>query len=243
KTLLCRTATAVLLAALLPLEAAGQANDTIRYEVAFPNASRHEAEISVTYTGLPAQALELRMSRSSPGRYALHEFAKNVYNVRAVDGGGRDLEITRPNPHQWNVNGHDGTVRVSYTLFGDHADGTYTGIDLTHAHMNMPATFMWARNTGDRPIAITFRAPPESGWRIATQLRPTSEANRYVAPHLQYFLDSPTELSAFELREWPVDGGAQTIRIAMHHLGTDAQLDEYLAHTQRIVEEQAAVFG
>ncbi|HEX2166074.1 MAG TPA: hypothetical protein VHG09_02440, partial [Longimicrobiales bacterium] len=228
---------------LSALDAAGQRNDTIRYDVSFPNASRHEAEITVEYTQLPSQPLELRMSRSSPGRYALHEFAKNVYNVRAVDGSGRELEVTRPNPHQWNVAGHDGTVRVSYTLFGDHADGTYTAIDLTHAHMNMPATFMWARETGERPIAIRFDVPEASGWRVATQLRPTADASRYVAPHLQYLMDSPTELSAYDLREWPVDGGMQTIRIAMHHLGTDAQLDEYTRHTQRIVAEQAAVFG
>ena len=221
----------------------GQRSDTIRYEVSFPNASRHEAEIRVEYTQLPAQPLELRMSRSSPGRYALHEFGKNVYNVRAVDGSGRELEVTRPNPHQWDVSGHDGSVSVSYTLFGDHADGTYTGIDVTHAHMNMPATFMWARQTGERPIALTIRVPAESGWRVATQLLPTSDPSRYVAPHLQYFMDSPTEVSALEVREWGVAGGEQTIRIAMHHLGTAAQLDEYTAHTQRIVEEQEAVFG
>lgn len=241
--ILLRAAAIALCACVSADAVTGQRNDTIRYDVSFPAASRHEGEISVEYTNLPAAPLELRMSRSSPGRYALHEFAKNVYNVRAVDGAGRELDVTRPNPHQWNVAGHDGTVRVTYTLFADHADGTYTGIDLTHAHMNMPATFMWARNTGDRPIAITFRVPAGSGWRAATQLKPTADASRYVAPHLQYFLDSPTEISSFELREWPVDDGAQTIRIAMHHLGTDAQLDEYVAHTQRIVEEQTAVFG
>jgi predicted metalloprotease with PDZ domain len=241
---LLRTAAAVaLLTGNSAIDVAGQRNDTIRYEVMFPAASRHEAEISIEYTRLPSQPLELRMSRSSPGRYALHEFAKNVYNVRAVDGSGRELEMTRPNPHQWNVTGHDGTVRVSYTLFGDHADGTYTGIDVTHAHMNMPATFMWARDTGDRPISITFRAPEGSGWRVATQLKATAAPDRFVAPHLQYFMDSPTELSAFAVREWPVDGGEQTIRIAMHHLGSDSQLDEYFAHTRRIVQEQAAVFG
>ncbi|MBR9990321.1 MAG: M61 family metallopeptidase [Gemmatimonadetes bacterium] len=237
---------AVILAALDCLAAetaAGQLADTTRYEIWFPNASRHEAEIRVTYTGLPPQPLELRMSRSSPGRYALHEFAKNVYNVRAEDGDGRALTLLRPDPHQWDVHNHNGTVRVSYTLFGDHADGTYTGIDVTHAHMNMPATFMWARNTADRPIAITFRIPESSGWNVATQLIPTSDPMRYAAPHLQYFLDSPTELSAFESREWDVQGGAQRIRIAMHHLGTSSQLDEYAAHTRRIVEEQAAVFG
>ena len=52
------------------------------------------------------------MSRTSPGRYALHEFAKNIYNVRAFDGEGKPLAINRPNPHQWNVSGHDGTVVV-----------------------------------------------------------------------------------------------------------------------------------
>src|SRR5690606_31948599 len=224
---------------------AATAGDTVRYEVSFPNLSRHEAEITIVYTGLGLEPLELRMSRSSPRRYALHEFAKNVYNVRAVDGSGRALRITRPNPHQWNVEGHDGTVRVSYTLFGDHADGTYVGIDLTHAHLNTPATFMWARNTGDRPISITFRVPAESGWRVATQLRPTSDPLRFTAPHLQYFMDSPTELSAHETREWQVTSGGrtQTIRIAMHHLGTSAELDEYAAHTRRIVEQQAAVYG
>ena len=225
----------------VPARTGVQGTDTVRYEVSFPHASRHEAEISVAYTGLPPRPLELRMSRSSPGRYALHEFGKNVYNVRAVDGGGRELEVTRPNPHQWDVHGHDGTVRVSYTLFGDHADGTYTGIDVTHAHMNMPATFMWARNTGERPIAITIRVPEGSGWKVATQLRQTGDGARFVAPHLQYFLDSPTEVSAFDLREW--ESGGQRIRIAMHHLGRAAQLEEYTMHTRRIVAEQAAVFG
>jgi len=241
---LVRAGLAITVAGIIqPVGVAGQGTDTIRYEVSFPNASRHEAEIVITYSDLPARPLELRMSRSSPGRYALHEFGKNVYNMRAADGSGREIVPARPNPHQWNVAGHDGTVRISYTLFGDHADGTYAGIDVTHAHLNMPASFMWARDTGDRPIVITFHPPAASGWRVATQLMPTTDEYRYVAPHLQYFLDSPTEVSAFDVREWQVDGGAQTIRIAMHHLGTTEHLDRYTAHTQRIVEEQGAVFG
>jgi predicted metalloprotease with PDZ domain len=231
--------------AAVPAPRASAAGDTVRYEVAFPNASRHEAEITVSYAGLAAAPLELRMSRSSPGRYALHEFAKNVYNVRAVDSRGRELSVTRPNPHQWDVHGHDGTVRVSYTLFADHADGTYAGIDVTHAHLNIPASFMWARGTAARPVAVTFRAPEGSGWRVATQLRPTSDASRYVAPHLQYFMDSPTELSAFDLREWPVESGGRTqmIRIALHHQGTTQQADEYERAVRAIVEQQAAIYG
>ncbi|MGH7464690.1 MAG: PDZ domain-containing protein, partial [Longimicrobiales bacterium] len=81
------------------------------------------------------------------------------------------------------------------------------------------------------------------GWQIATQLKPTAVASRFVAPHLQYFMDSPTEMSAFEMREWQPEGSSQTVRIAIHHQGTSGQLDEYAAHARRIVEEQAAVFG
>src|SRR6188768_4087159 len=120
-----------------------QQQPEIVYEIAFPNAAHHEAEITMTVTRVPAGPLELRMSRSSPGRYALHEFAKNVYNVTAADKAGRPLKVTRPNEHQWNVSGHTGFVRLTYTLFADHADGTYSGIDLSHAHLNIPATFMF----------------------------------------------------------------------------------------------------
>ena len=51
---------------------------TIIYEVRLDNADHHEAAITAVFTDVPTGVLELRMSRSSPGRYALHEFAKNV---------------------------------------------------------------------------------------------------------------------------------------------------------------------
>ncbi len=60
----------------------------IQYEISFENAVHHEAVIKATFTNLENKVLELRMSRTSPGRYALHEFAKNVYNFKAFDGTG-----------------------------------------------------------------------------------------------------------------------------------------------------------
>ena len=49
--------------------------------------------------------------------------------------------------------------------------------------------------------ALRFRAP-DPAWKVATQLFPTADPARFTAPHLQYFMDSPTELSAFTLREF-----------------------------------------
>ena len=65
------------------------------------------------------------MSRSSPGRYSLHDFAKNVYDVHVFAADGRELETTRPDPYGWNVAGHGGGVTVKYKVFGDRVDGTY----------------------------------------------------------------------------------------------------------------------
>jgi predicted metalloprotease with PDZ domain len=221
------------------------ATSLIEYEIAFPNVEHHEAEITITYRDLNPGTLELRMSRSSPGRYALHEFAKNVYGVRANAEDGSSLAIERPDPHQWNVSGHEGFVRVTYTLFGDRADGTYSGIDRTHGHLNMPATFMWARGLEERPIQVRFRSAAGSGWRVATQLAPTPDPFLYEAPDLAYFMDSPTLLADFIEIPWEVEGpeGEQKFRIALQHEGSAAQAERYAEGTRAIVREAGALFG
>jgi hypothetical protein len=126
----------------------------VEFDIAFPHPEHHEAQVSVTYRDLEAGPVRFQMARSSPGRYALHEFAKNVYSVSAVDGAGRPLTLSRTDPYGWTVPTHDGTVTVRYTLFGDRGDGTYAQIDPTHAHLNIPATFLWAAGQDDRPIRV-----------------------------------------------------------------------------------------
>ncbi len=53
----------------------------IQYEISFKNAVHHEAHVSVEYKNIKIDTLSVRMSRTSPGRYAIHEFAKNVYTI------------------------------------------------------------------------------------------------------------------------------------------------------------------
>jgi len=216
------------------------AQTVTRYEVSFGNAVHHEAEVSITYTNLENKVLEIRMSRTSPGRYALHEFAKNVYGVKATDGDGNELEITRPDPHQWNVSGHNGTVIFEYTLFANRGDGTYSQVDETHAHLNMPATFAWARDYEHRPIEITFDIREDLNWKIATQLKPLS-GTTYYARDLYYFLDSPVEIADFHERQESIDG--QLIKMALHTPATDSEVDEYFGKVMAIVNVQKDIFG
>jgi predicted metalloprotease with PDZ domain len=222
------------------------AQQTVVYRVTFSEAVHHVADVHVTFAGLGHAPLQARMSRSSPGRYALHEFAKNVYDVKAADASGRELEMTRPNPYEWDVPRHGDAVTLTYKIFGDLVDGTYLAIDLTHAHMNLPATLMWARGLDDRPVRITFVPPPGVNWKPATQLYPTADEWTFTAPNLQYLFDSPTELSAYALRQFTVknpDGKTYTIRTAVHTDAPAGDVDEYAAGVEKIVNEAAAVFG
>jgi predicted metalloprotease with PDZ domain len=234
-------------AALLAFVIAAQtlAQEPVQYAVSFPAPAHHWAQVEVTFTGV-AGPLQARMSRSSPGRYGIHEFAKNVYDLHAYDGKGTELTARRPSTSEWDIAGHDGTVRITYKIYGDRVDGTYLAIDTTHAHMNIPATLMWARGLETRPVRIQFKAPPDLGWTPATQLFPSSDAWTFTAPNLQYLMDSPTELSAQTIRSFKVrnpDGKELTIRTAVHHNATDADIDEYVSGVEKIVNEEAAIYG
>jgi predicted metalloprotease with PDZ domain len=230
------------------LVAAGRsasAQATVAYRLSFPERVHRVMHVEVTFLDVPAGPLQLRMSRSSPGRYAIHEFAKNVFGVTATDTAGRPLTIVRPNPHQWDVSGHDGSVRVTYRVYGDRVDGTYLAIDADHAHINMPAALMWARGFENRPSSVRFETPPGAGWRVATQLMPGSDAFTFSAPNLQYLMDSPTEVSAFALRTFTVQDSARTpvFRLAVHHAGSDGDLDTFARDVESIVREARYVFS
>ena len=50
----------------------------VEYTLSFPSPEHRWMQVEVRFPEVPAGPLQVRMSRSSPGRYALAEFAKNV---------------------------------------------------------------------------------------------------------------------------------------------------------------------
>src|ERR1700681_2128422 len=84
----------------------------VRYRFSIPEPQHRWMQVEASFTELGGGPLELRMSRSSPGRYSLHDFAKNVYDVHAFAADSRELPTTSPDPYGWNVTGHGGSVTV-----------------------------------------------------------------------------------------------------------------------------------
>jgi len=220
-------------------------NKAIFYSISFPNAVHHEAEVVMTIPQAPVRDLKLRMSRSSAGRYATHEFGKNIYNISVTDVSGKPIAFKQLEGDLYSVGDHPDVIKVSYTLYGDWTDGTYTSIDGSHAHLNMPATFLWVPGLEDRPVKFEFNDLDKYGWKVATQLKHVG-ANVYSAPNFQYMMDSPTELSNFKESSWDVvntDGKKEQINLTVHAVDEQPVIDNFAKMVQKVVLEEKAVFG
>ncbi len=224
-------------------EAQNARQPRVHYQFSFANAVHNEALVTVRFSQLPAGPLPLQFSNASPGRYARHDFAKNIYQLTARNSKGETLPLVRLAPSQWQVMQHDGSVDISYRLYGDHADGTYNQIDHRHAHLNMPATVLWSPALQQSPISLSFIDHP-ADWQVATQL-PQSADGHWLATDLDELMDSPIELSRHTVQQWTVPSAGKNYQLvlATHHQGTTEDEAVLLAKTKAVVAEQMAIFG
>ncbi|MEO6282221.1 MAG: PDZ domain-containing protein [Dyadobacter sp.] len=236
----------LLFLAALPFLSCYASAQKISYDVSFPNLIHHEANIAVTVTDAPQKELVFRMSRSSPGRYATHEYGKNIYDVLAFDKAGRSISVQRVDGDIYKVAGINGFVKVQYTIYANHADGTYAGLDQSSVHLNAPATFMWVKELEKAPIEVKFNLPKDQKWIIATQLLPGGDATTFTAPDLQYLMDSPVKIGNLIIKEWTVnnpDKKPSKFRLALEAKSTDSLATNFASKIKRITQEAQNVFG
>lgn len=209
------------------LPAAARSDEAVRYQLDLSERQHHEVRVTATFREIGRRPLDLRMSRSSPGRYRLHEFAKNLYGLEARDGLGDSLVVEMQTPSSWQIAGHDGTVEVTYTVFGDLLSGTYSSIDSQGALINPPSVFVWAKGQEDRPIEVRIDLP--LGWSIVSQLPMNAEETALEADDLAFLLDSPIGLGTFDVREWRVD---EVGRVLAQPTADQAAIQEDLGKTE-----------
>lgn len=220
------------------------AQEPIIYKIDVQQIHHHELNVQVIFRSIGDDPLVLHMPTSSPGRYAEHNFAKNVYDMSARGADGELLTVYRKDIDTWVIAGHEGQATINYTLFANRADGTYSGVDNRKLHLNMPATFLFAEGMEQRPVHLVWYPNQRPGWTVATQLEEISPST-FRAPNAYYFYDSPTFIGEIDKVAWTSEsrGKEYTIEVAMIHEGTDAELAAYAEWVQAIVEEQKAVFG
>ena len=216
---------------------------TITYTLDLNNVQQHELRVTIDFPAVPPGVFYVRMPQSSPGRYAQHNFARNVYDVVAGGGAGA-VQVERVDPTTWAVTGHSGQLTFSYTLFANGGDGTYSGVDDRKLHLNMPASFPYGEQLNDRPIVLQLREGQRPDWEVATQLVDLG-GRRFAAPDYYYFYDSPTMVGTIMRDEFPVASGERidTIEVAMVHDGSREDFDAYVVMVDSVVRAQQRIYG
>ncbi|RYY31554.1 MAG: M61 family peptidase [Chitinophagaceae bacterium] len=218
----------------------------ISYIISFPNIAHHEANISLTVSGLTQRSAIFRMSRSSPGRYATHEFGKNVYDVQAFNKTGQPVSIRKIDGDVYEVPRHDGFVRINYTLYANHPDGTYAGIDRESVHLNAPATFLWLKGAEKAPVDVKFNIPQGKNWTISTQLKPGNDPTLFTARDFQYLMDSPISIGDLNWFEWKLPGANNQpaiFRLSLEATGDKTLMNQFAKNLEVITKQAVAVFG
>ena len=218
---------------------------TIVYTLDLTDVQQHELHVTVDFPAVGPGVFRIRMPQASPGRYAQHNFAKNVYDLRAFGADGAELAVHPEDVATWAVAGHGGGVQLRYTLFANGGDGTYSGVDDRKLHLNMPATFLYGEELNDRPVLLQLTEGQRPDWTVATQLVSLGR-RRFAAPDYYYFYDSPTLVGTImrdDFRVKNADGTEQTIEVAMMHEGTREAFDDYVGWTRQIVLEQQRIYG
>ncbi len=221
------------------------AQKPIHYVVTFPQAIHHEAEVSMHMEEIKEKPLRFKMSRSSPGRYATHEFGKNIYHLKAFDENQKPLPIKVLQGDIFQIDNPGSKVKIQYTLFGNWVDGTYAAIDETHAHLNIPATFIYPEGYGRHPRTVSFPDIKERNWKVASQMTTQRDGNLY-APDFNYFMDSPIELAELKKYSWEVSdksGQKQFMEILIHSKDKEEDIQNFGEMVKKMAAEQAAVWG
>jgi len=85
------------------LEWVPQHPGTITYTLDLANVQQHELRITVDFPAVGPGIFKVKMPQSSPGRYAQHNFAKNVYDLTAFAADGKEIKVYQENIAEWAI--------------------------------------------------------------------------------------------------------------------------------------------
>ena len=87
----------------MPIVAAAQSVEPIRYNLSFPAPHTHYVEVSATVPTAGQSEIQLMLAVWTPGSYLVREFARHIENITAHTEKGQTLEIHKVSKNRWRV--------------------------------------------------------------------------------------------------------------------------------------------
>jgi predicted metalloprotease with PDZ domain len=215
-------------------------NTQITYNVSFPEAQAHYADVEIKITGLKQDILELKMPVWTPGSYLIREFERNIESLSATAGGkALAAKKTRKNIWQLNTTGI-ATVIVKYRVYAFEISVRTSFIDASHAFLSSPDIFIYPGNMLHAPATIHIK--PYKGWTtVSTSLEKVNgdSFTRY-SPDFDILFDSPIEVGTQDVFGFDADGVKYEVAMVG---GGKYDKDRLTKDLPKIVAQEVAIFG
>lgn len=215
-------------------------NTQISYNVSFPEAQAHYADIEMKISGLKQDELELKMPVWTPGSYLVREFARNIESLSA-SANGKPLEAKKIRKNIWQLHTAGiGTVVVKYRVYAFEISVRTSFIDASHAFLSSPDIFIYPGNMLHAPATIHIK--PNNGWdKVSTSLEKVNgdDFTRY-SPDFDILFDSPIEVGNQDIFTFDADGVHYEVCMQGGGSYDKERLKKDLA---KIVAEEVAIFG
>jgi len=216
-------------------------HEKIEYTVSMENPNNHYYHISLTYSGLKENSVELKLPAWTPGYYMIMDYAKYVIEFKATDDSGKDLKWKKTSKNRWKIDTEKTKViKVSYDVFAFRTSVADSFLDDGRGFISPTGIFMYPAGHKDYPVTVTI-FPYEKFTKISTGLDPVPDRqNTFYASDFDVLYDCPILAGTQEILTFETGGIPYTI--AAENLGKidRSKLTEDL---KKIVETATSIIG
>ena len=215
-------------------------NVRISYNVTFPEAQAHYADIEMNIQGLNQKYIDLKMPVWTPGSYLVREFSKNVETLTA-DAAGKQLPVVKVRKNIWRVTLNGNTsVKVNYRLYAFEKSVRTSFIDVSHAFLGTSGMFIYPDGMLNHPS--TIHITPYQGWtRVSTSLESVNnDPFTLHSPNYDILFDSPIEVGNQDV--FGFEAAGVHYEVCMYG-GGNYDRERLKKDMKRIVEEETAIYG
>lgn len=225
----------------------------LEYVVEAASLQAHLFRVTLSVSDPRPEGETLRLPAWIPGSYMIREFARNIVEI-AAQQGGRGVALNKLDKHTWRTGRLDECVplEVVATVYAWDLSVRCAHLDETHGFFNGTQLFLAVAGSEDLPHRVDIRRPPGHAfvdWRVATTLPASVRGISGVdhdgfgwreAANYDELVDHPVEMGAFQLLSFDALGVRHDMAITGRVLFDAERLQ---ADLQKICAKIIRLFG
>ena len=181
----------------------------VEYRVEACNPQAHLFRVTLTLAAPQAGGETLRLPAWIPGSYMIREFAKNIVEIRAKQGG-KAVKLAKLDKHSWQTGKLDPlqALEVESVIYAWDLSVRCAHLDQSHGFFNGTQLFLQVVGRDGEPHRVDIRRPQGEGylqWKVATTLPATSKRSvdkagfgLREAPDYDSLIDYPVEMGNWQ---------------------------------------------